>query len=197
VKAVKPITPLEVLPVTAYDRVRGLLRPLCIAEKARRRLAVGPHLTLLFENRQTVWYQIQEVLRAERIFEDPAIDAEVATYNELIPRPGELFATLLVEYADPAERDVELARLVGLERHLWLVLDGRRVGARFDERQISPDRISAVQFIAFLLGADAGRFRELAAVGKVSVEVDHPHLSVRIPVEGPLAAALSDDLRPD
>jgi len=194
---VKPITPLEVLPVTAYDRVRPLLRPLCIAEKARRRLAVGPHLTLMFENRQTVWYQIQEILRTERIFEDPAINAEVETYNELIPRPGELFATLLIEYADPAERDVELARLVGLERHLWMVLDERRVGARFDERQMSPDQISAVQFIAFPLDADAARFGELAAAGKVAVEVDHPHLSVRAPVEVALAMALADDLRPD
>lgn len=193
----KPITPLEVLPVTAYDRVRPLLRPLCIAEKARRRLAVGPHLTLMFENRQTVWYQIQEILRTERIFEDPAINAEVETYNELIPRPGELFATLLIEYADPAERDVELARLVGLERHLWMVLDERRVGARFDERQMSPDQISAVQFIAFPLDADAARFGELAAAGKVAVEVDHPHLSVRAPVEVALAMALADDLRPD
>lgn len=192
-----PITPLEVLPVNVYDRVRPLLRPLCIAEKARRRLAVGPHLTLMFENRQTVWYQIQEILRTERIFEDAAINAEVETYNELLPRPGELFATLLIEYADPAERDAELARLVGLERHLWMVLDGRRVGARFDERQMSPDQISAVQFIAFPLGADAGRFGELAAAGKVVIEADHPHLSVRALIEGPLAAALTDDLRPD
>ena len=162
----KPITPLEVLPVTTYDRVRPLLRPLCIAEKARRRLAVGPNLTLMFENRQTVWYQIHEILRTERIFEDAAINAEVETYNELLPRPGELFATLLIEYAEPAERDVQLARLVGLERHLWMVLDGRRVGARFDERQMSPDQVSAVQFIAFPLGDESGRFGELAAAGK-------------------------------
>ncbi len=130
----KPITPLEVLPVTTYDRVRPLLRPLCIAEKARRRLAVGPHLTLMFENRQTIWYQIQEILRTERIFEDAAINAEVETYNELLPRPGELSATLLIEYAEPAERDAELARLVGLERHLWMVLDERRIGARWQPR---------------------------------------------------------------
>lgn len=193
----KPITPLEVLPVTTYDRVRPLLRPLCIAEKARRRLAVGPHLTLMFENRQTVWYQIQEILRTERIFEDAAINAEVQTYNELLPRPGELFATLLIEYAEPAERDAELARLVGLERRLWMVLDGRRVASRFDERQMSPDQISAVQFIAFPLGGEAGRFGELAAAGKVAIEVDHPRLSLRVPIEGPLATALADDLRPD
>jgi Protein of unknown function (DUF3501) len=194
---VKPIAPSEVLPVTTYDRLRPLLRPLCIAERARRRLAVGPHLTLLFENRQTAWYQIQEILRAERIFEDAAVNAEVETGNELIPRPGELFATLLIEYADPAERDLELARLVGLERHLWIVLDGRRVSARFDERQMAPDQISAVQFLAFPLGEDASQFGELAAAGKVAIEVDHPHLSVRSPVDGPLAAALAGDLSPD
>lgn len=193
----KPLTPLEVLPVNTYDRVRPLLRPLCIAEKARRRLAVGPHLTLMFENRQTIWYQIQEVLRAERIFEDTAINHEVETYNELLPRPGELFATLLIEYADPAERDLELTRLVGLERHLWMVLDGRRFGARFDDRQMSPDQISAVQFIAFPLGADASHFEKLAAAGKVAIKVDHPHLSVHTPIEGPIAMALIDDLRPD
>jgi uncharacterized protein DUF3501 len=194
---VKPIAPLEMLPVNYYDRVRGVLRPLCIAEKTRRRLAVGPHLALMFENRQTVWYQIQEILRTERIFEDAAINAEVETYSELLPRPGELFATLLIEYADPAERDIELARLVGLERHLWMVLDGRRVAARFDERQMSTDQISAVQFIAFPLGVDAGSFGEMAAAGKVAVEVDHPHLSLRTPLQGSLAAALTDDLRPD
>jgi Protein of unknown function (DUF3501) len=194
---VKPITPPEILPLTTYDRVRSLLRPLCIAEKARRRLAVGPHLTLLFENRQTTWYQIQEILRTERIFEDAAINGEVETYNELLPRAGELSATLLIEYAEPAERDAELARLVGLERHLWIVLDGRRIAARFDKRQMSPDQISAVQFIAFPLGADAEKFEELAAAGKIAIEVDHPHLSLRVPIEGPLATALADDLRPD
>jgi Protein of unknown function (DUF3501) len=194
---VKPITPLEVLPVTTYDRVRPVLRPLCIAEKARRRLAVGPHLTLMFENRQTVWYQIQEILRTERIFEDAAINAEVETYNELLPHPGELFATLLIEYAEPAERDAELALLLGLERHLRMVLDGRRVAARFDERQMSPDQISAVQFVAFPLGDDAARFAELTAAGKVAIEVDHPHLSQRVPIEGALAIALAEDLRPD
>jgi Protein of unknown function (DUF3501) len=194
---VKPITALEVLPVTVYDRVRPLLRPLFITEKARRRLAVGPHLTLLFENRQTVWYQIHEILRTERVFEDAAVNHEIENYNQLIPRPGELFATLLIEHADPVERDAALARLVGLERHLWMVLDGRRVGARFNERQMSADQISAVQFIAFALGADGERFGELAAADKVAIEVDHPYLTARAPITSPLTMALAADLRPD
>jgi hypothetical protein len=186
-----------VLPLTTYDRVRSLLRPLCIAEKARRRLALGAHLTLLFENRQTVWYQIQEILRTERIFEDAAIEDELKTYNELIPRAGELSATLLIEYAEAAERDAALARLVGLERHLWIVLGDRRAAARFDERQMSTDQISAVQFIAFPLGADAARFGDLIAAGAVAIEVDHPYLSARASIEGALGEAIDEDLRSD
>ena len=193
----KPINPLEILPLTTYDHLRSLLRPLCIAEKSRHRLAVGQHLTLLFENRQTIWYQIHEVLRAERISDNAGIDHEIETYNELIPRPGELSATLLIEYVDAVERDTALARLVGLERHLWLVFDKRRIGVRFDERQISPSGISSVQFIAFGLGADAQRFEELAAAGRVEIETDHPHLQARAAIGGALAAALAEDLRPD
>lgn len=195
----KPITAHEVLPVTVYDRVRPLLRPLFIAEKERRRLQIGEHLTLLFENRQTLWYQIHEILRVERIFEDAAINHEIATYNELIPQPGELSATLLIEYPDPTERDAELKRLVALERHLWMVIDGQRVAASFDPRQMSSDEVSSVQFIAFRLGdvADAERFAELAHAGRVAVELDHPRLAARAVLSGTLGAALSADLRPD
>ena len=78
-----------------------------------------------------------------------------------------------------------------------MLLDGRRVAVRLDERQMSPDLISAVQFIAFPLGDDAGRFAELTAAGKVAIEVDHPHLSQWVPIEGALAIALAEDLRPD
>ena len=195
----KPITAHEILPVTVYDRARAILRPLCMAEKDRRRLAVGEHLTLLFENRQTVWYQIEEILRVERIFEDAQVNHEIATYNQLLPKPGELSATLLVEYSDEAERDTELRRLLGLERHLWMVVDGQRVAARFDERQMSPDEISSVQFIAFALGGivDAERFSQLAAAGRVEIEADHPDLAAKATVGGALGAALGADLRPD
>lgn len=195
----KPITAHEVLPVTVYERARTILRPLCMAEKDRRRLAVGDHLTLLFENRRTVWYQIEEVLRVERIFEDAQINHEIATYNELLPKPGELSATMLIEYSDDAERDAELKRLVGLERHLWIVIDRQRVAARFDEGQTSTREISSVQFIAFPLGGivDADRFAELAAAGRITIEADHPHLAAKATVNGALGAALAVDLQPD
>lgn len=195
----KPITAHEILPVTVYERARAILRPLCMAEKDRRRLAVGDHLTLLFENRQTVWYQIEEILRVERIFEDAQINHEIATYNQLLPKPGELSATMLIEYSDEAERDAELRRLVGLEHHLWIVIDGRRVAARFDEHQMSADEISSVQFIAFPLGdiVDADRFSELAAAGRIEIQADHPHLAAKAAVTGALGIALAPDLQPD
>ncbi len=192
----KPVTLQEILPLAQYDRVRPRLRPLFIAEKDRRRLAMGEHLTLLFENGQTVWYQIHEMLRAERIAEDEAIQHEIDTYNELLPAPGELAATLLIEYTDPAERDRSLRQLAGLQRHIWMVLGDRREGARFDMRQMSPEQISAVQFVRFALsGVEADEFVKLANAGRVAIEVDHPQLTARAAVSGPLAATLAEDLQ--
>jgi hypothetical protein len=112
-----------------YGRVRGRLRALFIHEKDRRRRAVGSHLTLLFENGQTVWYQTQEMIRTEELVTADAIAHEIETYNELLPGPGELAATMLIEYPEPMQRDAALRRLLGLEDHLWILM-GRKTGAR-------------------------------------------------------------------
>jgi hypothetical protein len=193
---VKPVTLQEILPLAHYERVRPRLRPLFIAEKDRRRLAVGEHLTLLFENGQTVWYQVHEMVRAERMTDDQAIQNEIDTYNELLPRPGELAATLLIEYAQAAERDEALRRLIGLERHMWLVIGEKRQNGGFDTRQIATDQVSAVQFVRFpVTGVDARQFAELANAGRVAVEVDHPYFRARAPITGAIAAALAEDLR--
>jgi hypothetical protein len=192
---VKPITLKELLPWRQYEILRPRLRPLFIAEKERRRLAVGEHLTLLFENGQTVWYQIEEMIRAERIEAEDALRHEIDTYNELLPRPGELTATMLVEYADAKERDAALRELVGLERRLWIAIGGRREPARFDHRQIATDRISAVQFVRFPLGGlDAAEFHDHAAAGKIAIEADHPRLTARALIQGTIAHALEGDL---
>lgn len=191
----KPITLKEILPFEQYDVLRPRLRPLFIAEKARRRLAVGEHMTLLFENGQTVLYQIEEMLRAERISDEAAIRHEIDTYNELLPRPGELAATMLVEYSDVNQRDAALRELIGLERHVWIRLDSRRENVRFDLRQMATDRVSAVQFVRFPLGGlDAAEFLALANTGKVAIEVDHPKLQDRAEITGQLAELLSQDL---
>jgi uncharacterized protein DUF3501 len=192
----KKISMEEILPLADYERVRDRLRPLFIHEKERRRLHVGSHLTFIFENAQTAWYQIEEMIRTEKMTERDAIQHEIDTYNELIPAAGELAATLLIEYAEPQERDAALARLVGLENHLWLKLGEKKIAARFDDRQMSDERISAVQFVRFSLdGVDAARLLELAGKTEVAVEADHPSLAARGEISGLLAASLAEDLR--
>ena len=156
----KPVTLKDIIPFEQYETLRPLLRPLFIAEKDRRRLSVTDHITLLFENVQTVWYQVEEMLRTERICAE-AIEHEIDTYNEMIPGAGALSATLLIEFPEAGERDAALKRLPGLERHLWIKLGDRKAAARFDERQMSPQRISAVQFIRFPVAIDAAEFLKL------------------------------------
>ncbi|MFZ0890295.1 MAG: DUF3501 family protein [Candidatus Binataceae bacterium] len=192
----KPVTIDRILGFEQWERVRPVLRPLFIREKERRRLAVGAHLTLLFENAQTVWYQVEEMVRAERMSDPDAVQHELDTYNELLPAAGELSATLLIEYADARERDEALSKLVGLDRHLYLRMNDRRVPARFDENQMETGAISAVQFVRFSTeGADADQLIELAAAGALAVEVDHPSLTAKAPIAGTFARALAEDLR--
>jgi hypothetical protein len=189
-----PITLDETLSLKDYERVRGRLRPLFIAEKERRRLIVGNHLNLMFENDRTVWYQIEEMIRTERIEDSDAIQHEIDTYNELIPGRGELSATLLIQFDDTAERDRRLRELVGLEQHLWMTIGSRRIRARFDSRQTSSERISSVQFVRFPVGVDAETFIKSAKIGHVSLEVDHPSLTLTSPLDERLVAILAADL---
>lgn len=163
----------EIKNIADYEIERERWRSLVLATKDRRRIRVGDHLTFLFENRETVRYQIQEMMRIERIVKPADIAHEVKTYNELIPEVGELSASLLIEYETPAERAVKLRELLGLERHVWLEAAGQRVPARFDNRQISSDRISSVQYLKFRLTPEQmAQWRDGAAI-----VVDHPHYS--------------------
>ena len=185
----------QILPYDLYEKLRPLLRPLFIAEKDRRRLAVGPHLTLLFENAQTVWYQVQEMLRSERITSEEGIAHELDTYNELLPGPNELAATMLIEFTDPAQREENLRKLAGLENQIYLVIGDRGQKARVDLRQVSTERVSSVQFVRFALGGiDAEGFAARAAEGRIAVEITHPNMTLRTPITGALAAVLTQDL---
>lgn len=194
----KPIAREEILGFEHWNAIRRVIRPAIIREKERRRLAVGSHLTFLFENVQTLWYQIEEMIRTERMSDPNAIQHEIDTYNELIPAQGELSATLLIEYPEPRERDAALHRLVGLERSIVLKVGERTAPLKFDERQMDKDRISSVQFVKFdLKGVEPEQFLELAGAGEVAVEVNHPNLAAHAPVGGTIASALADDLRPE
>lgn len=191
----KPIDIAQIVPFEQWERVRPILRPLFIHEKGRRRLPIGEHVTLLFENAQSVWYQIEEMLRVERITAEDAVRHEVETYNELIPREDELSATMLIEYPDAAERDLALKGLVGLDRHFRLVADGRSINAMFAGTQIGEDAVSSVQFVRFPLPRGLGaNFVDLAQKGALAIEVDHPMLGARAPIGVALAHALHEDL---
>lgn len=192
----RPLTIDEVLRIDEWERVRPVMRPLFIHEKERRRLTVGPHLTFLFENRQTVWYQVEEMIRVERMTRIESMQHEIETYNHLLPQPGELSATLFIEYTDAAERDAALAELVGIERHLWLRAGDERIAATFEAGQIGADEVSSVQFVRFTLPQTvAAHFDELARGGRLAIEFDHPALTASARIEATLASALVEDLR--
>jgi hypothetical protein len=191
---VKALTMREILQLDDWERLRSLLRPMLVREKDRRRLAVGEHVTLLFENAQTVWYQIEEMIRVERLVDPFAIQHEVDTYNQLLPKAAELSASLFIEYAEAAERDAALRRLVGLEKHFWLRVGQQRVPAVFDAAQIGEAQVSAVQFVRFPIPvATRDEWLAAALAGEVAIEIDHPAMSVSAPITGELARALADD----
>jgi hypothetical protein len=130
----------EIKNIADYELERESWRPRIMALKDRRRIQVGGHMTFLFENRETVRYQVQEMMRIERIVRAQDVAHELETYNELIPGANELSASLLIEYVSQEERQIRLRELLGLERHVWLQIEGTapRVPARFDTRQIAP-----------------------------------------------------------
>lgn len=154
------------------------------AIKAPRRVHAGV-LTFLFENEETVRYQVQEMMRAERIVREKDIQHELDTYNELLGEPGELGACLLIELDDPAERQVKLREWVDLPRHVYMRLaDGRRVPASFDGRQVSDGKLSSVQYIKFRVGEGV----------PVAVGCDLPALTVETELTPEQREALLSDL---
>ena len=190
----KKITATEIIGYEQWEKIRPVLRPVFIHEKERRRLAVGSHLTFLFENTATAWYQIEEMIRSERMADASAIQHEIETYNELIPAPGEISATLLIEFAEAKERDAALRRLVGIEKHLWLKLGDKKIPLQFDERQMSAERVSSVQFVRFNVGLEPDAFLKLAVANQVAVLATHPNLGAEASITGELARSIAEDL---
>lgn len=192
----KPVTRAEILPNATFVANRRKFEAEQIAVKSARRVTVGGHLTFLFENHATVWWQVQEMCRVESITADEAVQHELDTYNALGGGPDELGATLLVEYEDPAERDRMLTLLLGLHRHVHLEVGGHRVAAQFDEAQWNERRLSSVQFLRFPFSAQArAAFFDLTL--PAALVVDHPELSARVLLPGAVRGALCEDLAAD
>ena len=192
----KKIDASEILDLTAYERMRPRYVQEMIEHKRPRRVHVGEDLCFVFENRRTVLFQIQEMTRAERAVDPAAIAAEVEVYNELVPDVNALSATLMIEIPDRTRIRGELDRLIGIDEHVFLDVGGDTVQATFDPKQFEEDRISAVQYVRFPLGATLAQ-RFLDPNVPVELRVDHPNYSSKTRLEGEVRRALMADLTPD
>ena len=179
-----------------YAVRRAAFRAEVIEHKKVRRVVLGPHATLMFEDFTTMKYQVQEMLRVERIFEAAAIAEEIDAYNPLIPDGANWKATFMVEYDDVDERRAALAQLIGVEHRVWI-----RVGAHApihpianeDLPRSTDEKTAAVHFLRFELSPE-----QVAAVkggAKIAIGIDHPVLSYRLdPIAEPIRASLAADL---
>jgi hypothetical protein len=191
----KKLAAADFLSLEQYARERAAIRAQMIERRARRRLQLGAHCTWSFEDRDTVRYQVQEMLRAERIFEPLGIAEELASYNPLIPDGANLKATLLLEYADPDERARQLQKLVGIERHCWMSVAGHaRVYAIADEdlERSTETKTAAVHFLR--IEFTPAMIAAWRAGAPVSAGIDLPACELSAdPVAAELAAALLED----
>jgi hypothetical protein len=183
----------ELMDLGAYEQVRERFRARVIALKARRRVALGSNITVLFENHDTVLWQIQEMLRTERISAEPAIQHELETYNELIPASGELSATVFIEYPDTAERDRMLTALAGIEDKFYLDVGGERCSVRNETGAPRTDRTTAVHYTKFVLTPPAVTALR-ANTTSVALGVKHPSYDANSPLSPETIAELREDL---
>lgn len=189
------LTRQDLLSLEQYAEQRAAFRQRLFAHKRRRRVALGAHAALHFEDRLSVQYQIQEMLRIERIFEVDGIQQELDTYNPLIPDGHNFKATLMLEYTEPAQRRRALAALLGVEERVWLEVAGQpKVWAIADEDMPRSDaeKTSAVHFLRFELSVEMRR--SLRHTGALAMGVDHPAYTERVTVSADTVAALLEDL---
>lgn len=152
----KPVERSEILDYVTYGEQREQIRASALRAKSVRRILVGEHFTFLFENRETVRYQVQEMMRVEKIVKEGDIQHELDTYNELLHPAGTLGCTLLIGIDDEAERDGKLKEWMGLNEHIYAKMpDGTRVPPEWDARQVGDTRLSSVQYLSFTLGTEA------------------------------------------
>jgi hypothetical protein len=183
----------DILDLTSYEKIRSEFLERTIELKRPRRVHVGEILCFIFENRDTVIFQIQEMTRAERSVSEGAIAAEVAVYNELVPRDNELSATLMIEIPNQTSIRPQLDRLIGIDEHVHLDIGDETVRASFDDKQFQEDRVSAVQYLRFPLGPElAAKFRDSSI--SVELRVDHPNYAGKTAIEGETRASLAADL---
>jgi len=191
------ITRESLMTLENYAKVRKEFRTNVMAHKKNRSVQLGGNVTLLFEDEMTMRYQIQEMLRAERVFEEAGIQDELDAYNPLIPDGSNWKATMMIEYPEIEERRVALARMIGIEDRVWVQVEGcPKVYAIADEdlERENDEKTSSVHFLRFDL--DAPMKRALSAGANIRMGADHPNYQSTIdPVPGAVRASLLKDLK--
>lgn len=190
----------DIADLRAYEREREAFRTQIIELKKARRVGIGPIITVMFENRETMRFQIQEMARVEKILSDEAIQHEVDTYNALIPEPGQLSATLFLELTSKMALVEWLPKLVGIERAVELVIGSGDAALvvpsipeeSHDDQLTRPDVTASVHYIRFELSADA---IERFAAEPVVLGVNHDHYVESTPLSDATKASLLGDLR--
>jgi Protein of unknown function (DUF3501) len=181
----KRVARSAILDYITYGEARAEMRARVLPAKALRRVHVGQNITFLFENTLTIQYQIQEMVRVERLVREADILHELETYNALLGGTGELAATLLIEIDDPAERATRLREWLALPGHVYATLeDGARVRATFDPAQVGEGRLSSVQYLKFPV---SGRL-------PLAIGIDLPGLELEAKLSSEQRAALAEDL---
>jgi hypothetical protein len=186
----------SLMTLEAYAKARKEFRAKVLAHKKNRTVALGEHVTLIFEDEVTVRYQVQEMLRVERIFEEQGIQDELDAYNPLIPDGGNFKATMMVEYEDVAERRDALARLIDIEDRTWVRVEGfEPVYAIADEDldRETDEKTSSVHFLRFELARPMAEALRKGA--RLAIGIDHPNYTVTLdPLPEEVRAALAKDL---
>lgn len=190
------ITPDSLMTLEAYSKYRKAHQSAIIAHRRLRSVRLGEHINLQFESETSIRYQIQEMLRIEKIFEEEGINQEIAAYAPLVPDGSNWKATVMLEYPDVNERKRELARLIGVEDRLFVEVEGHaRVYAIADEDmdRENDEKTSAVHFVRFEL--DAPMCAALKAGAAVRLGCDHRHYPAHVAVAAETLASLVSDLR--
>ena len=182
----------DILGFAAYEKVRQELRQDIIEKKKTRRVAVGDKVSMVFENRDTVIFQIQEMLRAEKIADLDKIREEIEVYNELIPNSGELSATMFIEIEDQDHLRDDLLKFLGIDKAVSLKIGPHVVPARFEEGHSKEDKISAVQYVRFPF--DAAAQAAFVSGEKARLVIDHSNYRVEVTLAPEVQKSLAKDL---
>ncbi len=182
----------DILGFAAYEQVREKFRNDIIDKKKKRRIALGDRVSVVFENRDTVTFQIQEMLRAEKITDLDKIREEIAVYNELIPDTDELSATLFLEIEDQSHLREDLLKFLGIDQAVFLKVGERSIQGRFEEGHSKEDKISAVQYVRFPF--DPQTRQGFRAGERAELIIDHPNYKARAVLAPDAQQSLAEDL---